>query len=97
MSAPVRFRLVDDLMAEGNEGVPGLGKWWASPDGEQRGLHFWCPCGCGELLGVRVAGPPAWTWDGNREKPTVSPSILHTTPGGCGWHGFLRNGEFTSA
>ena len=38
---------------------------------------------------------PAWQWDGNREAPTLSPSIL--VHGGKGqsdrWHGFLRAGK----
>ena len=33
----------------------------------------------------------SWTWNGNREKPTLSPSInCH----GC-WHGFITDGEIT--
>jgi hypothetical protein len=36
---------------------------------------------------------PSWQWDGNREKPTLSPSIfvgMRSTP--PGWHGFVRAG-----
>lgn len=37
-----------------------------------------------------------WTWDGNREAPTLTPSILHWG-GGRGqpatWHGYLRAGK----
>lgn len=33
-----------------------------------------------------------WEWDGNREKPTFSPSI---DCGGCGWHGYIREGKAT--
>jgi len=37
----------------------------------------------------------AWQWDGNIEKPTFQPSILHhTTPP---WHGFVTNGELVTA
>lgn len=40
---------------------------------------------------------PQWTWDGNLERPTVSPSILTRYPRGdhtdvC--HSFLRDGVF---
>jgi hypothetical protein len=37
---------------------------------------------------------PAWDWDGNLEKPTVSPSILtgKDSPNIC--HSFLRTGVF---
>ena len=30
----------------------------------------------------------SWEWDGNREKPTITPSINCAN---C-WHGFIRNG-----
>ena len=44
-----------------------------------------------------------WQWDGNVESPTLHPSIncLSCNPNnpaekyaGCGWHGWLQNGEF---
>lgn len=37
---------------------------------------------------------PAWTWDGNLEAPTISPSILtgHGSPFRC--HSFLKAGVF---
>lgn len=34
-----------------------------------------------------------WTWDGNREAPTLSPSIL---AGDTGWHGYMRAGQLES-
>lgn len=40
-----------------------------------------------------VSGRTSWQWDGNREKPTLSPSIfvgMRDTP--PGWHGFVRAG-----
>lgn len=39
---------------------------------------FWCP-GCDEAHGIRVHGErpgPLWSWDGNVDYPTFSPSIL---------------------
>ena len=60
--------------------------------------HRWVPWHF--LLVVRPGEPhppcsnPVWQWDGNVEKPTLSPSI------GCGhrpdfhWHGYLRAGRF---
>ena len=49
-------------------------------------------------LRIYAAGTPkpepvAWEWDGNREKPTLSPSIW--THGH--WHGWVRNGEMIEA
>lgn len=42
----------------------------------------------------------AWKWDGNREAPTLTPSILHWG-GGRGepatWHGWLRAGKLETA
>ena len=38
-------------------------------------LFYWCP-GCDELHGVRVAGDRAWGFDGDRENPTIKPSVL---------------------
>lgn len=42
-------------------------------------LHFWCP-GCNEAHGVNFGKDPDphpfWTWNGNAEKPTFTPSIL---------------------
>jgi len=37
-----------------------------------------------------------WTWDGNKEAPTLSPSILHWGNGKdkpASWHGYLRAGK----
>ena len=36
-------------------------------------------------------GRPQWTWDGNRDAPTFSPSV--NCAGHCGWHGYIRNGR----
>lgn len=39
--------------------------------------------------------PNAWKWNGNREAPTLTPSILvHPYPGWTdGWHGYLTDGK----
>lgn len=63
-------------------------------------LEFLCP-GCQEIGGSGLhllpvtpcEGRPSWTWDGNLEAPTVSPSILtRYNDGVC--HSFLRAGVF---
>lgn len=44
----------------------------------QRGdrLWLWCP-GCSDLHAVNATPDPnGWTWDGDLERPTISPSIL---------------------
>ncbi len=45
---------------------------------DDRYLIFTCP-GCGEAHGPRVAGGPGrplWKWNGDRDRPTLEPSIL---------------------
>lgn len=69
-------------------------------------IVFTCPCGCGSMSrlpiglnekppqGVDPGGVKAtWQWDGNREAPTLSPSIHHIGH----WHGYLRAGFWTQA
>ena len=73
------------------------------------GMLYVCPCGCGRLGGLRFRTDrkterPSWIWDGNEDRPTLSPSIRHRPdPDGetpdlrCDWHGFLKAGVWTSA
>lgn len=51
---------------------------------------FWCPgCKCGHV--VWLDGPTKWSFNGNTEKPTFSPSILNQNElGRC--HMFVENG-----
>jgi len=44
----------------------------------QDGLYmFECPgCGCCHFFSTDGAGRPHWQWNGDVEKPTVTPSIL---------------------
>jgi hypothetical protein len=49
---------------------------------------------------AEVDGKKPWSWDGNREAPTLSPSILHRGNGRqqpATWHGYLRAGELIDA
>lgn len=51
------------------------------------------PCCGGAVMFSNWEGEGAkWNWDGNIEKPTLSPSIWRKGH----WHGWLRNGEFVS-
>ncbi len=38
-------------------------------------------------------GGPSWAWDGNKEAPTLSPSIRCFTGDQTLWHGYLRAGK----
>ena len=70
-------------------------------------ILFVCPNGkrCSVLLGPQFVKRPAkgkcniWAWNGNRDRPSVTPSINCVTTdedgkptGGCGWHGFITDG-----
>lgn len=57
-----------------------------------------CPCGCGAVTFVEIATNPVghvWKWNGNKEKPTLSPSLQQHSA--CRWHGFVRRGQFEKA
>lgn len=63
-------------------------------------LSLHCPgCGCAHTITVALPdGPPSgtvWEWDGNLQRPTISPSILTWWTAGredrrC--HSFVRDG-----
>lgn len=93
-----RFRLVEnhDAIEAAGDGV--WSTWYGAPD-VVASLVFMCPCGCGSITAINVSAPPSgpdghpvWTWDGDRERPTCTPSILRLD--GCKWHGYLTAGEF---
>ncbi len=48
-----------------------------------RMLFHWCPaCECAHGVRIDDGRPtdrPKWTWDGDKERPTLSPSILNFT------------------
>lgn len=71
-------------------------------------MTFTCPCGaCDEFHdcyipftnpldgGLPYDGHPTWQRTGDTfETLTLTPSILRNpTKGGCGWHGYITNGE----
>ena len=72
------------------------------------GLGFDCPCGCKirgyvDFANPLDGGPPLrdahhqWQRTGEDFATlTLTPSILRSREkGGCGWHGFITNGEVT--
>lgn len=84
--------LVEDIGESREEGVIE----YFVRDNEIAGMFVNCP-GCGDMFALPFAVPPFstpnWTWDENKEKPTLTPSIVHKT---CGWHGWLTEGEFVT-
>ena len=85
-----------DIRLHGVEGYPGV----------TASILFVCPRGerCGVFLAPQPIDRPrpdacyVWGWDGNMERPTITPSINCIAEkdgkptGGCGWHGFITNG-----
>ena len=57
-----------------------------------RRLLFWCP-GCDEPHAPRVSGANPWTWNDDRDKPTLSPSVLVTDNQGARCHSFVQDGQ----
>lgn len=61
-------------------------------------LIFWCK-GCEEPHGVPTRGSHAWSWNGSKEWPTLTPSILvhshprHEAPDHPRCHSFVSNGR----
>lgn len=76
---------------------------YGKPDIEWDVMWYVCPCGCGShgCLPVGngfkpdhgVVGRATWHWDGNREAPTLSPSVHHVGH----WHGWLKAGFWIQA
>lgn len=71
--------------------------------GKHKAIHTMCPCGCGSAAILRIytadepAPPPdqhpAWLWNGDKLKPTLTPSVHHIGH----WHGYLRDGVWVDA
>lgn len=93
MGARVPATLVDDV--DDHRDTPGAIDVRAF-DGRVAGIGFICPCGCGQegWLPVEPEAAPSWEWNGNVERPTLSPSVLQRN--GCKWHGYLRAGVWES-
>ena len=59
------------------------------------GLAICCP-GCGNKSYLPVGDNRGWNL-ASEEPLTITPSVFHTKEkGGCGWHGFLTDGEWRS-
>jgi hypothetical protein len=74
---------------------PGDFSWGAEYEGK-RCLYICLP-GDARMDAIRVqrgapGGDRVWGWDGNEEKPTITPSI-HSVGS---WHGWLRAGRLES-
>ena len=69
----------------------------------ENGGHIYaeCPCGCGSHMRLPIHAEdvpapslhPNWWWNGDRDKPTLRPSIRDMA--GCRYHGHLTDGVWT--
>ncbi len=79
--------------------LPGTASVRTLEDGHT--LFTWvCPCGCGAVsfVGIEIspdASKHEWGWDGDKEKPTLTPSLQQNSA--CRWHGFMTDGLFINA
>lgn len=48
-------------------------------------ILYWCQ-GCEEAHSIRYGAEETWQWDGNRENPTFSPSVLIRSGHYCTTH-----------
>jgi hypothetical protein len=56
-------------------GLFGIRRWRDDKSGRE-GLSFWCP-GCKSAHSIGLSGPgPNWSFNGDYDKPVLSPSIL---------------------
>lgn len=60
----------------------------------QGGTHltFWCPA-CNNPHTIPVDGSRGWTWNGDRERPTIQPSIRVSGGGGYCCHAVVTAGR----
>jgi hypothetical protein len=106
-TTPVTFPLRAEMPTDRD--VPGSYNFTCAAndivgDEQTSGMHFSCPCGCGNISYLAFTyhpdavrgGGPEWEWDGNRERPTLKSSVLQSgLP--CKWHGWLRDGYWVLA
>lgn len=83
----------DDMRKNG-----GTGDWWFLKDDTHIGIQLHEGMKGLAILPIKDQSN-AWKWDGNREAPTLTPSILHWG-GGRGepatWHGYLTAGKLVT-
>lgn len=77
-------------------GGPGTVMFASDKDGDDACLLIKCP-GCGEKSALPLddstdPSRPGWKLV-NKDPITLNPSVHHSVFS-CGWHGYLRNGEW---
>jgi len=91
---PVVATQVKGIDDEAPDRAPGAFEFYVNSAKEIAGMIYMCPCGCGKTgaLSFKPANSPSWSWDGNREQPTLTPSVHDVGH----WHGFLTKGVWLS-
>lgn len=89
---PVSATYCEDI--EDVKATAGAFEFFVDRDQKVAGMIYSCPCGCGRTgaLNFRPHPSPSWEWNGDREKPTLTPSVHHVGH----WHGFLTDGVWRS-
>lgn len=80
---PGTFDICDTAPSEG----------WSVADQSYKRIVYVCPRGNHCAVPFKPGELPngaSWNFDGNNDRPTVTPSI--NCVGGCGWHGFITEG-----
>jgi len=97
----VKATRVDDVDASG---LPaGSFEFYDTTSRKDAGMIYICPCGCGRqgVLRFRPHESPSWEWNGDRDAPTLTPSVhdqivLSDGTKRTHWHGYLTNGVWES-
>jgi hypothetical protein len=89
---PVTATYCEDI--EEVKATAGAFEFFVDRDQKVAGMVYSCPCGCGRTgaLNFRPHPSPSWEWNGDREKPNLTPSVHHVGH----WHGFLTDGVWRS-
>lgn len=85
---------IDDIQENG-----GVGDWSFTKDDTHIAIQLHAGMKGLAILPIKDQAN-AWQWDGNRDAPTLSPSILHWGGGKdapATWHGYLRAGKLETA
>jgi len=97
----VKATRVDDI--DEKDGPPGAFEFFDTADRKDAGIIFICPCGCRShgALEFRPSPSPSWEWNGDREAPTLTPSVhdqitLRDGSKRTHWHGYLTAGVWES-
>lgn len=89
-ATPVESLAADDV-------PPGAIQYWLTHGSHKMGgFNFLCPCGCGTIGSVTFR---LWSWNGNTDKPTITPSVDLQADDDTGrarshWHGRLCDGRW---